>query len=560
MPLTLLAESTCDICIDEYADGEQAPFVLPCGHPLCRRCLHSLQAPRSCPFCRVRLTWNDGRQLVCEIAPAAPEAALFGTAGLHAALADDDDVPEPDPEPTPKELADRKAERLLRKVQDAFLREAEAGRDGHPENVGQTRLDKFRKFRERREMDGDGMGEYATLESAARMLQAFLDQRAQYAEDLARKQVEWSEYAEKSRMTWMEHTNHYWNEILTLREQVKNLQQRVQDSTPLFPYPYQSSRAPSRTTTPYTHTQSSTPLPLRKFHQVPVNNDHNPMPAPPKLTSRRPSLAQADQAQTRHASMPNINVAVAGPSRVAAAPSRTPSLDRSRPIYAEPAGMSFRSRYPEPAAFDTKPILDAVARIPRPRSPSPATLRHAAPQPPSAFTFQPPPPPPTVSHRALPAELPDVDVDAWATPTRRVSSTSRSNSASLPSPGVSDTDADADDGQPYIWPSRSRAQSPTANTSRSVERSTGYTEPTTMTTRPANRPSRPPPIRMSYDAATDTMTHYKPQQPAPSYARAPGSGYSTYYPPPPPPSVPRTGALGGLWGSLDSDSDAPARY
>ncbi|KAF8343537.1 hypothetical protein F5887DRAFT_289592 [Amanita rubescens] len=49
--LVLGADSSCDICLDHFADGQKVPHVIRCGHVFCLDCASNFSPPE-CPLCR----------------------------------------------------------------------------------------------------------------------------------------------------------------------------------------------------------------------------------------------------------------------------------------------------------------------------------------------------------------------------------------------------------------------------------------------------------------------------------------------------------------------------
>jgi len=60
--LVVHPNSTCDVCLDNYASGAHSPHSIPCGHVFCHGCLDSL--PKLiCPLCRTEFDARDIRKL-----------------------------------------------------------------------------------------------------------------------------------------------------------------------------------------------------------------------------------------------------------------------------------------------------------------------------------------------------------------------------------------------------------------------------------------------------------------------------------------------------------------
>ncbi|KAH7101064.1 hypothetical protein BKA62DRAFT_704984 [Auriculariales sp. MPI-PUGE-AT-0066] len=343
MPLTLVGDSTCDICADEYANGSESdglvPAVLPCGHVLCRSCianvaLHTQSSQNSfffgpppphlliahCPFCRMRFNpEHDVRTLVCDVAPKPPPAPPSplhiptpiresspdpaSTSALrqdlpHAQLVEDDG------EAAERERLQKKVNRLLRLLRSALDSEIEAGDNGTKEGIGAEALRKARKFLARHEdqrrererergMDPDeeDPDEHLGLTTAVRILEAFLQQKEQHHRQLMIKDASWNEYITSFNNTWKQYTTDLYDHNVTLRKQ---LAERL-----LAPAaaPMPRLMSPPITGERYRENQR-----LRAF-SPPPSFDHNPMPEPAKMVqwpsrTRMPSFAA--QSTTHH--------------------------------------------------------------------------------------------------------------------------------------------------------------------------------------------------------------------------------------------------------------------
>ncbi|EJD36090.1 hypothetical protein AURDEDRAFT_117163 [Auricularia subglabra TFB-10046 SS5] len=408
MPLTLLPESSCDICAEEYDTTNAAltPSVVPCGHVVCRRCWSALQ-PRVCPFCRAPFAWSDVRTLNCEIAPAAPSGALFGALSefkdsLEALPEVDEPAPEPepDPEPTPREREAAKAQRLLNKLHDAFQREREAGTREDPDMIGQKRILKTRRFLDQCEERRD----YIVLERAMDMLEAFLDQRQQHKQALLEEEAHRITLIETFQQTYDINVE---ARVKARMEEIER-QEAERKRAAMAPAYYSHYSPASRSTTPYVSPPAA--MPLRSFHQIPASNDHNPMPAAPSIHDslrRGPygRLSSPDARSPRYASSP---APIAGPSRVASYSSYSHRVEvDSIPLLQPPPSAGHFAPQPPSEHPHPQPIPIPAPPASRCFSPSiedgtpPASVRQF---PPLRGEAGPPPRAPTARRRALPSE------------------------------------------------------------------------------------------------------------------------------------------------------------
>lgn len=577
MPLTLLAESSCDICAEEYDTANPAltPSVVPCGHVVCRRCWSSLQ-PRVCPFCRAPFNWSDVRTLNCEIAPAAPPGALFGTLNEFKdsleALPEVDEPPPPepeaDPEPTPREREAAKAQRLLNKLHDAFQREREAGDEDHQDLIGDKRILKTRRFLDQCEERRD----YIVLEQATDMLEAFLDMRRRHKRELLAldaHRIEVMEEFAKAFETNMEVRLKQRMEELE-RQRLEELERQRAAVAPVY---YGQYTPASRTTTPY----RSPPVagPLRSFQQIPTTNDHNPMPLAPSIhgSLRRPTYGRTSSPDVRSSPYTSSPAPIAGPSRAASYSSYPQRLEAdSIPLLQPPP--SARHFTPQPSIEHSHPHATPDPRPPPSRQFSPV-IDDATPStsirqfPPLRSEAGPPPRAPTARRRALPSEeelerqpIPELP-PASPPPADDATGSGDPNCVfSLWRPGRGNVTPDV-----YVAPS----------TTRYADLPPRWPGPAPVSAHlDDERPQRRVGARLVYEVgpsklhtAGDVVLHRAPpsdvspqgndgaappRMPMQHYRQRSREQVRNYYgPPAPPPPDTRTP---GLWSPMDSDSDA----
>jgi len=69
--LVLGADSSCDVCLDHFADGHKVPHVIPCGHVFCLDCARSVSPPE-CPLCRTPYEYGTWLKLHADLSALAP--------------------------------------------------------------------------------------------------------------------------------------------------------------------------------------------------------------------------------------------------------------------------------------------------------------------------------------------------------------------------------------------------------------------------------------------------------------------------------------------------------